>query len=106
VRERNPELRGVTRSRQRVFERRRHDADHFVAFVAEHDLPPDDFRIAAEAPLPQAVTEHDYVMIAAPIFFRQKRAAQGRLDAEQREETRRDALPRYLLRLAYVRQVF
>src|SRR5262245_34694100 len=106
MRERNPELRGVPRSRQRIFERRRHDADHFVAYIAERYLPPDDFRIAAEAPFPQAVTEHDDAMIAATIFFRQKRAPKHRRGAEQRKETRRAALPRSLLRLASARQVF
>src|SRR5262245_5391339 len=106
MRERNPELRGVTRSRQRIFERRRHDADHFVAYIAERNLPTDDFRVAAEAPFPQAMTEHDDAMIAATIFFRQKRAAKHRHDAEQRKETCRDALPRHLLRLSSARQVF
>src|SRR3712207_9096402 len=40
-------------------ERLRHDADDLVGLTVEVERPPDDARVTAEAPLPEAVRQHD-----------------------------------------------
>ena len=53
--------------------------------------PADDLRIRAEAPLPQAVAQHDYALGVGDIFRRKRRAPDRGLDAHNSEEFGRDA---------------
>ena len=78
----------------------RHDADHLERLAAEDDLLADDVPVRAEAPLPEAVAEHDDVLEALATVPGQERPAQHRRDAEDLEEVRRRIRPGQLLRLA------
>src|ERR1051326_5101330 len=53
----------------------RHDADDRRGMTVEIDRLPDDIRIAAEASLPQRVTENRDVVVAGSVFLRGEGAA-------------------------------
>src|SRR5262245_47742370 len=84
---------------------RGHHPDHGVTLAAESDGLVQDFGIAAEPPLPQAVAEQRDVGASGLIFFGQKDPAYLRLRAEHREKTVGDAQAHYLLRIACADQV-
>src|SRR5579872_2054967 len=67
-------------------EPRRHDSDHGIVLAIESDELPDNTSASAEMPLPQAVADDEHASRGRRIFFRQKRATQGGLDAERREQ--------------------
>ena len=64
----------------------RHHADDGVSFVVEKNILTDDVGRAAEAGLPQTITEDNSSIRAGPILLRQEGAAQNRLHAEQRKK--------------------
>src|SRR5690349_12028863 len=67
----------------------RHDADHGVAAVVEGQRASDDGRIAAEAPLPKAVTEHDDRIRSGLVFVICINAPQRGFDAQNVKHVRR-----------------
>src|SRR5262245_20915684 len=90
--------------RQKLKARRRHSDDQILLPV-EQNLSPDQRRIAAEPPLPQAVADHRHVVPPGLIFFPSENSPQLRLDAEKWEEVGGHALRLDLLRLTLIRQV-
>src|SRR5215467_9372407 len=71
------------------FETRRRHAYHFVIFPIERQCLAGDGRIAAEAPPPQLLTEHDYTLAAQLFVLRQERAAERRVNAQRLKEITR-----------------
>src|SRR5215813_811902 len=69
-----------------------HHADHLEQFVIEHDLFADDLRVAAEARLPEGVSEHDDLRAPFLVLATTERPTQLRLRAERVEEARRDSI--------------
>ncbi len=67
-------------------ERLREHADHFGCAVVQPDRPPDDARIGAEPPLPQAVRENDGGRSVPAALGVVELAAKLGLDAEEAEE--------------------
>jgi hypothetical protein len=81
-------------------EMRGHNADDRVRMIVERQALPNNASIAAEAPLPQAMTEHDYALGVGAVFLLRKDAPQRRRDAEQREQAGRNTYALDPLRLA------
>src|SRR5262245_5864907 len=81
-------------------EMRGHHADDRIRTIVERQALPDDAGIAAEAPLPQAVTEHDYCLSLGAVFLLREDAPQRGGDTEQREQAGRNAHALDPLRLA------
>src|ERR1700693_5262473 len=60
------------------------DANYREAALVQENLFSDDLGVAAELRPPEMLTQDHYRMAARiPIFFRQERATEGRLDAER-----------------------
>ena len=74
-------------------------ADDRVRFAVDHQRAADDGQVAAEAPLPVAVTQHRHLHIVGD-FLLGEDAAGARLAAERREEAGGDAAGRDAFRLA------
>src|SRR4051812_9263488 len=64
-------------------ESRRHHADDGVHVSAERDRFANDTRISVEVPLPQTVTQYDYMWRADFVVGSSNRSAQLRRDAER-----------------------
>src|SRR5262249_20075566 len=72
----------------------RGDADHSEGLTIEGDGLPDQTRVGAEAPLPEAVTQHDYRRRARRLaFLRQKSAPQSHLRSKRRKIVLRHQQP-------------
>src|SRR4030095_9272856 len=69
--------------------RSRRKSHHSVTATVELDRLADDLRVASETPLPQPLADDRHPLAARLFFFRQKRAALNRLDAQSLEEIRR-----------------
>ena len=78
---------------------RQHADDGACAPVQRHRAA-DNRRIAAEPPSPQPRADHHHIVLALPFLVGGKRAAERRLNAEDRKEVGRDRQPFELLRLA------
>jgi hypothetical protein len=63
-------------------EARRHHADDVERLGTDHDLPADDLRVGSEAPLPEAVAEHDDVPAAVRVFALDEGASEQRGDTK------------------------
>src|SRR5262245_25987943 len=63
----------------------RHHADHGIATVTQLDRSIDDVRIAAEAPQPQRVAEHDHRRRARLVFLAGEDSPQRGIDAQRGE---------------------
>src|SRR5262245_16058756 len=98
--ERRPYL-GLLQHTRRV----RRDAHHSVAATVELDSLADDLRVASETPLPKPLADDRHPLAARLLFFRQKRAALNRLDAQSLEEICRHRTADNALRLAGASQV-
>jgi hypothetical protein len=61
-------------SRKKPETSRRH-TDNRIDFVIQPDLPSDNFRITAETPLPQAMTDDHQLVLTRSIIFGRKGAA-------------------------------
>src|SRR5436853_17906 len=85
---RRPQLCGAASETKRW----RHHADDVIALAVERDCPIQYLRIAAKAPLPQAMTENHHEVVSGLIFFRQKTATEHRLRAQHGQEAIGDAL--------------
>src|SRR6185436_15615512 len=68
----------------------RQHADDGEGLAAERERPAQDLRIAAEAPLPEALAEHGHAGRAGLLVLRLDPAPQDRRPAERRDESRRD----------------
>src|SRR5215470_5991098 len=99
-RRRRPKVRVPAESKGRG-----HHSDYSVTLATESDSLVQDFGIAAEPPLPQAVAEQRDVGASGLIFFWQKDPPYLRLRAEHRKKTVGDAQAHYLLRIACAGQV-
>ena len=64
-----------------VVDRVRQDADDFVRFAIHANGAADDVRGAAEAVLPEALTDDHDAVVARHVFTRQEIATELRLDA-------------------------
>src|SRR5215510_13779077 len=71
-----------------------HHADHLERFVIEYDLFADDLRIAAEARLPEGVSEHDDMRVPFLVLATPESPPQLRPLAERVEEGGRDSIAR------------
>src|SRR5205085_7751820 len=76
-------------NRRLPLERLRQHADNGEALIVERDRLPDDVWIAAEAALPQPLTDDHCATCARLIFFGREVAPQRGRDAERGEETGR-----------------
>ena len=106
-RQRSPHLRGLAvdlRAALRELERRRHDADDRVGATVESDRAPHRARIAAEAPLPQPVTEDRHVLPGLIVRL-DERPADRRRHAQDREHRGRDTNAGDPLRIARAGQL-
>lgn len=74
-------FRVLTRAQGKV-EVLRHDPDHGPAAAFDHHRRAQDFRGAAEAPLPDAVAQNDDGVVARPVLFLGEPAAQRRTHSE------------------------
>ena len=93
-RQRHPHF-GARLPERREPELRRHDTDDDVRVAVELDGPrPTNCRIAAEAPLPQAVAQHDDALATRLIFAGDERSPARRRHAEQVEHVRGYLNPR------------
>src|SRR5262245_9190850 len=81
-------------------EMRRHHADDRIRLRVERQALPDDPGVAIEAPLPQAMTEHDHALGLRAVFLGGEDAPQSRGDPEQREQACRNTHTLDPLRLA------
>src|SRR5262245_60131139 len=86
-------------------EMRGHHADDRVRMIIERQVLPNNASVAAESPLPQAMTEHDYALGLGAVFLLREDAPQRRGDAERREQAGRNALALDPLGLATPGQV-
>src|SRR5690242_2937945 len=82
-----------------------HDADHRKRFAVQREVAIDNRRIAIEAPLPERIAQNNYMLLAYLIFSRQKRPAERRRDAENREDIRTHELPIESFRLSGASQI-
>src|SRR5215470_16524036 len=76
-----------------------------VAAAVKRDRLAEDLRIASETPLPQPLADDRHPLAARLLFFRQKRAALNRLDAQSLEEIWRHRTADNALGLAGAGQV-
>src|SRR5262245_10291903 len=81
-------------------EMRRHHADDRIRMGVERQSLPDDAGVAAEAPLPQRMTENDHALGLRAVFLWSENAPQRWWDAKQWEQACRNALSLNPLRLA------
>src|SRR5262245_19312931 len=81
-----------------------HHADHLERFVIEHDPFADDLRIAAEARLPEGMSEHDDLRVPFLVLAATESPPQLRLRAERVEEGSRDPIARVTFRATFAGQ--
>ncbi len=84
---------------ERHLEAGRHHADHYRRAAVHLDLASDDRRIAAEAPLPERVAEHDHVGTVDAILLGREAAADRGRHAEHAEQIVRHERRAHALRL-------
>ena len=76
----------------------RRDADDRERLAVQRQAAADDRRIAAEAPLPETVGQHDDLLVAGGVVRAREQAAGRRPGAERLEEVARHAQPGHALR--------
>src|SRR5207302_25828 len=69
----------------------RHHADDGAIGAVQCQDPSDDFRVAAEEALPQAVAQYHDIVAAVPVLSGSKRSPQCRIYPEHGEEVRSNA---------------
>jgi Bacterial protein of unknown function (DUF839) len=84
----------------------RHDADNLSAASVERQRLADDSRVAAEASLPESVTEDRHKRSSGPVLFRCERPPQLRCYAERRKQVGCHPQGIELLRFASSRQIY
>jgi len=94
--ERHPHLRARLPER-RELKRGRHDTDDHVLLPVQRYRAADDGAVAAETPLPQAVTEHHDLVISGFVLASSKRPTHDRGHAEEIEQIGRHLETRYPL---------
>src|ERR1039457_6013092 len=83
----------------------RHDPDDGLRDAVHNHLAAEHERVAAEAPLPEAVADDHHRVTALLVFLGRKCAPEARLGCQQVEKVGRDARRRDALRFATARQV-
>src|ERR1022692_633061 len=83
----------------------RHDPDDGLRDAVHNHLAAEHARVAAEAPLPEAVADDHHRVTALLVFLGRKCAPEARLGCQQVEKVGRDARRRDALRFATARQV-
>src|SRR5262245_6572249 len=68
-------------------------SNHYKTLAVEIDRFSQQIGIGAKAPLPQTVTQYRHSITAGFLLFRQKGAAELRLDSQCLEEVRRNVQP-------------